>query len=314
MGGFSLTQLVRRWRPAAHADELFDPPWFDRVDALRILARRRKVENLKDEEFEQLRHWVEDGYITLNDLAPASDIDEMQDDLDRIWTMHDPIDNLVIANVRVNPEDKPDLTHKQLLSLDRTTREKLKLAFSWRVHSFCLHSKATHRLFYNDRLVRWCSLIFGRQAYPINTINFAYGSSQNLHQDTAVFFIKPMNSLIGMWLACEDIHPDSGPLVYYPGSHKDKLFSHFNDYPKINLRNCDPKLIDVYYRHVEEVSHRYERKVFTPRKGGIFMWHPMMIHGGDAILNKELTRRSYVCHYIPAGCDKSLEAVGPFNW
>jgi len=30
----------------------------------------------------------------------------------------------------------------------------------------------------------------------------------------------PEGYLVGAWVAVEDIHPDSGPLVYYPGSHR----------------------------------------------------------------------------------------------
>jgi ectoine hydroxylase-related dioxygenase (phytanoyl-CoA dioxygenase family) len=313
----TLAKIWTRFAPAqqpAGIEAPPAPPWYDRTDALSVLDDRRKSESLNDEEFEQLRHWAREGYIVVRDVVPTSDIDEMQSDLDSIWKRDDAIDGLVIANLRLQPSDPPDLEHKELVLLNAATREHLQRAFSWRVHSFCLHSEATRRIFYNEELIRWCSLIFGTKAYPINTINFAYGSSQNLHQDTAVFYVKPMNYLIGIWLACENIHPESGPLVYYPGSQRESLFPDFQDYPKVNLRNCAPALIDVYYRYVEDISRRYPRKTFTPRKGEVFMWHPMMIHGGDAIRNKELTRQSYVCHYVPAGCDKSAEAVGPFNW
>lgn len=30
----------------------------------------------------------------------------------------------------------------------------------------------------------------------------------------------PLGFLVAAWIAFEDIHPDSGPLVYYPGSHQ----------------------------------------------------------------------------------------------
>jgi ectoine hydroxylase-related dioxygenase (phytanoyl-CoA dioxygenase family) len=157
-------------------------------------------------------------------------------------------------------------------------------------------------------------LILGRKADPSYTINFTFGSEQGLHQDTAVFAVSPMNHLIGAWLACEDIDPDSGPLVYYPGSHREKLFTQFDNYPQTILKTCKPALIDEYHRFLADVALRYERKTFIARKGEWFLWHGMMIHGGDAIRNRSLTRRSYVCHYIPPGMNKEMEIQGPFNW
>jgi ectoine hydroxylase-related dioxygenase (phytanoyl-CoA dioxygenase family) len=161
-------------------------------------------------------------------------------------------------------------------------------------------------------VARICSLILGCEARPSYSINFTFGSTQTLHQDTAVFCVWPMNYLVGAWLACEDIHPDSGPLVYYPGSHRENLFPDFDNYPQTNLKTT-PRM-DDYNRYLDEVSRRYERKTFIARKGEWFLWHGMMIHGGAAINNKTLTRRSYVCHYIPPGMNKEAEIVGPFNW
>ena len=72
--------------------------------------------------------------------------------------------------------------------------------------------------------------------------------------------------------------------------------------------------MSIYAEYLKEVAERYERKTFIARRGEIFLWHGMLIHGGAPIQNPSLSRRSYVCHYIPQGCDKSGEAKGPFNW
>jgi hypothetical protein len=57
------------------------------------------------------------------------------------------------------------------------------------------------------------------------------------------------------------------------------------------------------------------RSTATPTDPAAPLWFDgMLIHGGEAIRNPDRTRRSYVCHYIPPGCDKSAEAQGPFNW
>jgi len=290
------------------------PPWFDLPDALNSLEKRRKSERLSDFEFESLRHWADEGYIVLRDLIPLEDTDGMLRDLDHVWTATDPIESLVIEDVKFHPEDRPGLPHNTLVTLNMETRERLKRQYHWRIHGFYRFSEPTRRIFDNPSLSRWASLILGRQADPFYTINFTYGSTQGLHQDTAVFYVWPQNYLVGAWLACEDVHPDSGPLVYYAGSHKERLFPRFHNYPETNLKNCDPSLIGVYDEFLQEIAKRYERKTFIAKRGEVFLWHGMLIHGGDAIRNLDLTRKSYVCHYIPRECEKSGEAKGPFNW
>jgi hypothetical protein len=289
-------------------------PWFDQPDAMRILERRRTDESLGDKDFEALRHWAEYGYIVTEGVVPEADVEGMLNDLDAVWTTKEPISKLVIDDLRLLPEDPVGFPHEKLVVLDQDTKERLKRECHWRIHAFCLYSQATRRIFENAELIRLCSLVLGRQANPLYTINFTFGSMQTLHQDSAVFFIHPMDNIIGAWLACEDIHPDSGPLVYYPGSQKEELFTGFDNYPQTNLKTCDRAMMDAYNANLERVASRYERKTFIAKKGQVFLWHGMLIHGGDAIRNPSLTRKSYVCHYIPPGMSKESEMAGPFNW
>jgi ectoine hydroxylase-related dioxygenase (phytanoyl-CoA dioxygenase family) len=281
---------------------------------LHLLEKRRKKEQLTDADFEALRHWAETGYIVMRDVVAAADVDGMLVDLDNVWTATSPIENLIIDDLRLKPEDPPGVPHARLISLDQSTRDRLKNACHWRIHGFWQHSASALRIFKNPELIRMTSLILGRQTEPCYTINFTFGSGQNLHQDSAVFCVWPMNYLVGAWLACEDVNPDSGPLVYYAGSHREKLFPRFDNYPQTMLRTCPLPMMDEYYRYLEQVAQRYERRAFVPKKGEVFFWHGMMIHGGDTIKNPLLTRRSYVCHYIPPGLNKESEISGPFNW
>jgi len=204
-------------------------PWFDQPNALMLLQHRRKAESLSDSEFEALRNWVEYGYIVLRDIVPVKDVDGMMADLDNIWTTTTPIPNLRIDGLRIKPEDPPGVDHSRLVEIDAPAREKHRRESQWRIHEFVSHSESALRIFQNAVLSRWCQLILGRKADPSYSFNFTFGSEQSLHQDTAVFAVSPMNHIVGAWLACEDIDVDSGPLVYYPGSHREKLFARFDN-------------------------------------------------------------------------------------
>jgi ectoine hydroxylase-related dioxygenase (phytanoyl-CoA dioxygenase family) len=54
--------------------------------------------------------------------------------------------------------------------------------------------------------------------------------------------------------------------------------------------------------------------MFLAKKGDVFLWHGMTLHGGSEIENPQLTRKSFVIHYMPRGMNVFGRIVGPFNW
>jgi len=288
-----------------------DMPWYDRKDAHACIDVR---EGLSDAEVHALRKWVDDGYFVVKQAVSPKLVDEMVGDLESLWLANRPFEDLQIEEVRLDPNMPPGISHSDLLGLEQEKRLDLRDHSTWRVHGFNRFSGAAQAIYESEPIKNWCSLVFAQEAFPQYTINFMYGSRQDLHQDTCVFHVHPKNYLIGVWLACEDIHADSGPLIYYPGSHKEPLYPKFDNYPQTNLRTCAPSETTVYYDWLKNLSKKYNKEQFIARKGDILLWHGQLIHGGDAVVNPELTRKSYVCHYIPEGCNKHHEVTGPFNW
>ena len=103
-------------------------------------------------------------------------------------------------------------------------------------------------------------------------------------------------------------------MVYYPGSHKEPMFGRFDNYPQTNLRTCPPEQTQEYIDWLDGLKANYECRDFIAEKGQLLFWHGMLIHGGGHVINPELTRNSYVCHYVSEGTNKHQEMVGPFNW
>ena len=54
--------------------------------------------------------------------------------------------------------------------------------------------------------------------------------------------------MCGVWIALEDIHEDSGPLIYYPKSHRS---------PYINAKDLDLSSKDLN-------QTKYPQKLFEP--------------------------------------------------
>ena len=291
-----------------------DIPWFDREDALDILQQRVDAGRYDAAQEELLRHWVTEGYVVLPGAIDGDAVDGMLTDLEGIWTAEEPLDDLRIEELQLEPDGPEGVTHRQLLEVEETKRLHLRDHSVWRTHGFYRFSKHAETLFRNQSIQDLCSLIFDVPAEPKYTINFMYSSGQALHQDTAVFHIHPANYLIGLWLACEDISPDSGPLVYCPGSHRDPLYERFDNYPQTNLRTCSDQDLEDYTSWVEREADRFETKSFLAKKGDALLWHGMLIHGGSDVKQPGLTRKSYVCHYIAEGKDRNADIEGPFRW
>lgn len=292
-----------------------DLPWFDQPDALQRLEKRRTAENLSDSDYELLLKWVNDGYFVLDSAVDMSLVDGMVSDLHQVWTTASPQDGLIICDVRTAPDAPPKhMSHEELLSFPLEQREQMKIWSHWRIHEFFKFSPHCNAIHDHEEFIRVSSLVFGQQANAEYTINFAYGSRQHLHQDCAVFHLFPPQYLIGVWLACENISAESGPLIYYPGSHKEPLYAEFDNYPQTNLKTADKATMKRYEAHLDRVAEKYEKKQFLARKGQTLFWHGMLLHGGDAVINPEQTRNSYVCHYVPPGMKQDHRIEGPFNW
>ncbi len=112
----------------------------------------------------------------------------------------------------------------------------------------------------------------------------------------------PLGYLTAAWIACEDIHPDCGPLVYYPGSHRlPYLFSKQvgiteEQFKRDGYAPYHAKYEPRIAKLVED--HGIEPQYFHAKKGDVLIWHANLIHGGSARKNLELSRRAIVCHFF----------------
>lgn len=148
---------------------------------------------------------------------------------------------------------------------------------------------------------------FLRAAYEeaplaFQSLLFQYGSQQGMHQDTAYVITDKPVAITASWIALEDIQPGSGELVYYKGSHRGIDLA-FESGKKIWERNADDmESNQLYQSELDRLcSERgLQKQAFVAKKGEILIWHSGLVHGGSAIANKDLTRRSLVTHYCPA--------------
>ncbi|RBP48876.1 phytanoyl-CoA dioxygenase family protein [Arenicella xantha] len=136
--------------------------------------------------------------------------------------------------------------------------------------------------------------LYQKPPQPFQTLNFYKGTQQPVHSDSIHFNSEPFGAMCGVWMALEDIGPDQGPLIYYPGSHK---LAEMN-YADLDLEACEAS----YPQYLEKIQglineHKFQPEYGLLKKGQCLIWSANILHGGAVQHDRELTRKSQVTHY-----------------
>jgi ectoine hydroxylase len=250
-------------RPAA------ERPWLDRPDAREALAAHPDLKTFPEAVRDQLPSWIDDGLLVLEGYFGGERIDAINADLMR----------LVEGGVLV-----PHFRDRRIMDPERASGALLAAVE-------------------DAELMRLLGFLLGREARLFRTIYFREGSEQRPHSDSFHMTTEPTGYLVAIWLALEDVDPDSGPVYYYPGSHR---------LPYLMSEDLGSAQSALFLDR--DKDRRYEEKVaeliaeagiepveFLPRKGDVLVWHANLLHGGRPIARSGATRRSVVAHYFAAG-------------
>jgi hypothetical protein len=145
--------------------------------------------------------------------------------------------------------------------------------------------------------------LYGRRAFPFQTLNFPVGTQQHLHSDSIHFSSIPERFMCGVWLAMEDVHPDAGALTYLPGSHKWPIISNVMigrrgfDHPREHAQEPFETAWDALVEH-----SGCKQEVFLAKKGQALIWAANLLHGGSLQNDPTRTRWSQVTHYYFDDC------------
>jgi len=160
------------------------------------------------------------------------------------------------------------------------------------------------RLAVNEQVLSLLSMLYGRRAFPFQTLNFPVGTQQHYHTDAVHFSSVPERFMCGIWVALEDINEDAGPLLYYPGTHRLPIF--VNEHLSVTaMESAGPydnyaKFETVWRALVNGLGLEPQR--FCVHKGEALIWAANLLHGGDRHQNANLTRWSQVTHYYFDDC------------
>jgi hypothetical protein len=172
-----------------------------------------------------------------------------------------------------------------------------------RVQDAWRHHAAVRRIATNEHLLRLLGDLYGRRAWPFQTLNFPVGTQQHFHTDSIHFSSVPEKFMCGVWVALEDINEDAGPLVYYPGTHRWPIYTNEHIGRCVTTMPGRPTqgLYEALWRGlVAEMG--IQPSSFRARKGQALIWAANLLHGGSRQRSSDLTRWSQVTHYFFEDC------------
>jgi phytanoyl-CoA hydroxylase len=154
----------------------------------------------------------------------------------------------------------------------------------------------------SERLGAVLEELLGDEPSICNTLNFDQGSEQPDHLDTLFMTPETDLGLVATWMALEDAEADAGPLRYYPESNHIEPYR-FSTGSLHHEATEMPHWSDYMASEVDKRGLAETR--FHARRGDLFIWHALLLHGGCAIADRESTRRSIVTHYwAQRDCEK----------
>lgn len=128
-------------------------------------------------------------------------------------------------------------------------------------------------------------------------------TERNWHQDSYLNPSHVGDAYAAVWIALDDIHPDSGPFQYVPGSHR---------WPQVTrdliLGALSPEERDHKWpKHSERVlTPIFEEEIvkrgnnvisYLPSRGDILVWHGRLMHRGSKANVPGMERRATIAHY-----------------
>lgn len=262
-------------------------PWLDLDDADIRGYVNSLSERLDFDLVAALQRWRDDGLVIFEGVVDTRLVDALISDVEYLRKHHR--DFTLDVELLGNQGDIKRLDAEQLGSPG--------LKFN-SIHTI---SQAAARLSVTREVAQFLSHVFRGPPCALQSLTFYRGSQQTIHVDYPyVRCQSPLPHLAASWTPLEDIHPDSGPLAYYPGSHRLEVSGMFDwgggsiVYEQDSERQ-PPELSDYLQQRMDEAG--LQPKVFCPRKGDVLVWHGNLSHAGTAIVDPGLTRKSYVTHY-----------------
>ena len=212
---------------------------------------------------EQVEFYEREGYLVLENRVPMAIIEDIRAEIERFQTE---------ARGMTSSNDRIDLEDSHTPDSPRVRRIKFP-------HQI---SDVMRDLLNSDHILApardLCGPNLRLNTTKLNMKSAQYGAAVEWHQDWA-FYPQTNDDVLAIGVLIDDLRPENGPLMVFPGSHKGPTFDHHNN-------GVFAGAMDL----AENGLNMEDAKMLTGPAGSITIHHARMVHG-SALNTSEFDRR-----------------------
>jgi hypothetical protein len=147
-------------------------------------------------------------------------------------------------------------------------------------------------------------------------------TQRNWHQDGYLNPDTTRDFYMAIWIALDDIHPDSGPFQFVRGSHKfpvitnKKILSALgnNAIADSNWPKRSEEILTPLFEQLL-IDANLQTESFLAKRGDVLLWHSRLMHRGSTPNDPELERRSCIAHFSGINHRPDMpEALSRIGW
>lgn len=243
-----------------------------------------KTEDRKSLTIAQLNFWNSNGYLVLQSAITSEEREQVENEVNLQWSKRENNDHLIdiLSGNHAGMEFR-------VSDISPSLRNE-----SYKINNLFGRSTSIRCIALNKTIKSALIDLLDGEPMICNTLNFERGSQQPFHLDTWYMPPPVEGKMIAAFIAIDDIGPDNGPFIYYPGSHAIQPY-YFSD-GRLNIINSESKsCIDYLYQEIEKRGLSPE--TLSCKAGDVLLWHANLFHGGAPIKDMTITRKSLVVHY-----------------
>ena len=219
----------------------------------------------------QVQFYRDNGYLMLESQIPETEIDKCIAEIEKF---RDEASHLSASNDRLDLEDShtPDNPRLRRIKLPHTI------------------SDVFARLMRSDHVLAPVRDLLGKDlrlhTSKLNMKSAEYGAAVEWHQDWA-FYPHTNDDVLAVGIVLNDVGPDNGPLMVFPGTHKGEVFDHHSNGVFAGAMDLEKSGLDL----------KDAVKLTGPR-GSMSIHHARTVHGSD--LNRSDRDRMLLLYEIMA--------------